>query len=790
MRSILQVALLSVVLALSWLPASAQTTLAEIDAYIEEVTLDLDNTEKRIAEERLSDTGLEETRVALEQTRQRLIAITNEKEAQLAPLVAEYDALGPAPEGEATEAEAIAEQRDLLDSQIAEIEVLRRRAFQAEARVNAVMTELSELRSQRFTQELFSRQASPADPEKIVGAVDSFGVRAAIIGREISARTDDLPTLTLLTDRLALPILMLLLALFLTVRVRGWLIARLLRTVGPDMSSQARLGVAAALLAVRAILPTIGLVLVIQSLGKSGVLGPNGMLLLDSIAEAFGIAIGAYALSASYFAPNAHELRISTLPEEKAARAHRWVSALALVAVLDRLLIVSGSDIRLTLDALSVINAILLVLGGMFLWRLMKAIRMREPETAPSDDDDDTPPQTGWNPLDYLGRLIRFTGVAAAIVAPVLALAGYYGASRFLFYPVVYSGAVIGICALIYHGIRFHARGPKLADADGEQSSVPETSLLQVLTGIILAFIAAPILAGIWGAGEADLLAILNAITNGFEVGTVTIAPKDFIVFAVVFVLGYLITRMLQGVLRRSVLPAVRMDEGAKSALLSGIGYVGVGIAALVAISTTGIDLSNLAIVAGALSVGIGFGLQNVVNNFVSGIILLIERPIKTGDWVEINGAHGTVKRVKVRSTEIQKFDRSTMFVPNADLISGTVINWTHGNSLGRLIVSVGVAYGSDARQVEKILLQIAQANPMLARRPAPYILFTGFGADSIDFEIRGVLRDVNNIMTAASDIRFSIYERFAEEGIEIPFAQRDVMIKNIGDLKSGPAGD
>jgi small-conductance mechanosensitive channel len=242
-----------------------------------------------------------------------------------------------------------------------------------------------------------------------------------------------------------------------------------------------------------------------------------------------------------------------------------------------------------------------------------------------------------------------------------------------------------------------------------------------------------------------------------------------------------LATRFIQRGLEVRLMPQVHVDPGIRHSVVAGIGYAGYVLAALFAISILGLNLANLALIAGALSVGIGFGLQNIVNNFVSGLILLIERPVKVGDWVVVGDKEGYVKRINVRATEIETFPRAAVIIPNSELLSTAVMNWTHRDKLGRAEVTLSVPYGGDAEMVRDILLACVRGLPAIRPWPQPYVVLRELAPTSLNFAVRGFVDDVENRLFIESDLRFAIYRKLSEHGIDITIRPPEAAAKKHG---------
>jgi small-conductance mechanosensitive channel len=297
--------------------------------------------------------------------------------------------------------------------------------------------------------------------------------------------------------------------------------------------------------------------------------------------------------------------------------------------------------------------------------------------------------------------------------------------------------------------------------------SVEQLGILSAgITRVVLFLVAALLALAPWGVESGDIAANLRAAFFGFQVGDVTISLST-ILFALLLFGGAIgVTRILQRWLANTFLPTTELDAGLRNSLQTAAGYLGFFAAAALALSYLGLGLDKIAIVAGALSVGIGFGLQSIVNNFVSGLILLWERPIRVGDLVVIGDGEGYVRRISVRATEIETFDRASVIIPNSNLISGVVRNKVRGDRTGRVIISVGIGREKDPARVAELLVEQANRHPDLLHEPPPRVLFKTIGSSSLDLDLVCFVDDVAKQARVQSDLNFAVFKTLIDEGI------------------------
>ncbi len=230
------------------------------------------------------------------------------------------------------------------------------------------------------------------------------------------------------------------------------------------------------------------------------------------------------------------------------------------------------------------------------------------------------------------------------------------------------------------------------------------------------------------------------------------------------------------------VLARQRVEKGVRVSIARLVHYVLIFIGFLVALFALGFEFTKLTIILSALGVGIGFGLQSIVNNFVSGLILLFERPVRVGDFIEIGGKWAEIKNIGLRATTVQTLDQADVIIPNADLVANQVINWTLSNRRVRLIIPVGVAYGSDISLVMETLMACAIESSKVAKTPEPQVLYLSFGESTLDFELRVWVPNAEERLTVISELHQEIDRRFREAKIEIAFPQRDLHLRSVDE--------
>ena len=771
---------------LAIVPASAQLNLDRIQTGIDQRREQLEELSRNI----------EAPNADLMTLRVEARNIRSEAEQATAPLRKErdrvrtsLDRLGKPPgEGEPQESPEVAAERQRLNREFALYDGALRQSDLNILEAGQIVEEINELRRDQFFDDLMARGPLPYLPEQLTGAGRTFGdgfaaFQAAALGWQAQKEQDSLWGVTLALLGAAL---LAALVLFLPLRRRAdKLITRRIETVEPLGSR--RVLVAAGRTLARVLPALLGGFILYQALSLTGAITAEGAAFARAVWFTFVAALLADGAATGIFAPKVPAWRVIPL-RSSAVYQVRFLLVAALVILGLNFVLITGADLfatsasllLLVQSAVTILLAVtLLLLCRPSLWKL---------------DAVDTEEQQKWGGKTW--SRLRLAGQVVALVSLAAILTGYVPFGHYLMtrmFGLIGLGSVIWLLrALLREGIRLFDK----KFTSSRKSGQPDDNFVFFWIGAsidiiaLLAFFPPALL--ILGAEAADVRnGIVDAFT-GFRIGAVEISLAK-ILSALILFLGLLyLTRQVQKTAETRFFPKSRIDIGVQNSLKTLIGYVGLVIAFAIGVGTLGFDLSNLAIIAGALSVGIGFGLQSIVNNFVSGLILLFERPIKVGDWIVTSSGEGVVKRISVRSTEIETFDRSSVIVPNSELISSAVTNWTHKDSIARVIVPIGVTYKADPEQVIKLMSEVTHEHPKILDEPKPFVFFKDFGESSLDFEVRGFISQVRETFLVRSELRILIFKKLKEAGIEIPFPQRDLHIippDSSGETLSGQAG-
>ena len=677
----------------------------------------------------------------------------------------------PPAEGQPPEADIVARERKQLATERSMINALTGEAEDLSVGARNLSNQITETRRRLFTDTLFRRSDVSADMFSKAGAalITEFTTLDRVIGSwfKFVLRYKQLPFLS----AVFLSLLAGLIFLAGGYRLFGHYIRRDDRIVDPPYIT--RLSVAFWSTMVQTLSLAAFLVSSFFFLNSFNVLRQDVAPVIASVLVFVGIVYFVWKLALAVFSPSRQDWRLVRVSN---AGARDLIWAVLLLAIITAIHYVLNA-VSIALGSPVILTVVKSFTSSCAAGLILVAISFFRPVLA-ADGDPDARGRP-WPRL--LAIPLRLMGLTLIVSC----LTGYIGLARFLATQVTLTGAV---AATMYIGLlsgkavakrgafaqtrlgqeleRKRGLGPVALDQIGLMAGLGIYAVA-LLTGLPLILLS-------WGFKTGDLEQWALRLFTEIRVGSMSISLLSIAGGILIFCLGFLITRWLQRWLDSNVMERSQVDTGVRNSVKTGIGYLGIGLAVLFGISAAGIDLSSFALVAGALSLGVGFGLQNIVSNFVSGLILLVERPFKVGDWVVTGTTEGFVKRISVRATEIETFQRQSIMVPNSLFINASVGNWTHRNKIGRADIPVVVSYDSDPRRIMELLTEIAEAHPKVLRNPAPMAVFSAFGEATMTFELRAYLADILGGGSVRNDLRLAIYERFRAEGLGMPFTKEE----------------
>ena len=762
----------------------------------------LDNLARELDRSTLDDAALAQAHERLQTLLTESAQIVSQAGLEAERIRGLLDTLGPPPDtGTSYESPTVAAERARLREQLVRVEARGKQAELLAARARQQIGRITQARRRLLTEALLERGPSPLRPALLARAWrDLVGILDAVRTAPFDAWFPQPPEARLSEERERGLLIAAgwALLLWFGARMRRRLLRRHLRDRAVTQPScgdkvRAALAVAVARGVVPAVIAGVPLLLGLADSSLSG-------LFADMLVGALGGALlgtAVYAIGRAVLAPYSPAAwRLPALSDAAARKVFRRTIALAGilgVAFFIEYVTTRRFDVSIELAIAyhfvvdTAIAVYLLLLAHPDLWR----------EESPRE----TTPEAGRTvgarrePLSFW-VVVRSLVLFAAPTIPVSAALGYNALATFLATNIAFSMMLVCVLMLLHrlaHDIAALALSTQTAASTDTPPATPDrgTGLLHfwlmAAVDIVLFVVAVLVLLPLWGMPWQDMKDMLLRAAGGIRIGSFTLNLTDLLLAVVLFAVILLVTRALQRMLEERVFPQTRLDTGVRHSIKTATGYVGLVLAGGVAVSTIGLNLSELAIVLGALSVGIGFGLQAIVNNFVSGLILLIERPVKVGDWVVVGPHQGYVKRIKVRATELETFQRASVIIPNSELISASLINWTHKDTYARVEVAMGVEHGTDVARLRELLLACAQAHPRVVGWPEPAVLFMRLGPDSLDFELRVFIAQADYMVIVASELRYAILESFQQHGIRLAHAQMDVHLAHAGAAPRPP---